>query len=131
MVRDESNIMKIGRAAIFLSLAASSAGCNTVYPDPAIPYLQRTDTITLGAGNAQNVNAATHTIDPWPPYAGNRSIPGNGTRMVGAVERYQIGGQPQGSGGAANAAGSAPQSAGTGAPALTPLSPITPGASSD
>ena len=52
-VRDESNNMKIARAAIFLSLAASSAGCNTVYPDPAIPYVQRTDTITLGAGNAK------------------------------------------------------------------------------
>lgn len=131
MVRDESNIMKIARAAIFLSLAASSAGCNTVYPDPAIPYVQRTDTITLGAGNAQNVNAATQTIDPWPPYAGNRSIPGNGTRMVGAVERYQTGGKTQGAGGAANPGSSAPQSGGSGPPTLTPLSPITPNATSE
>ena len=39
--------------------------------------------------NAKNVNAATHVIDPWPRYVGNRRIPGNGERMSGAVERYR------------------------------------------
>src|SRR5260221_14611889 len=57
--------------------------------DPAAQYLQRSDKITLSAGNAKEVNAATHVIDPWPPYVGNRRIPGNGERMVGAVERYR------------------------------------------
>ena len=52
-------------------------------------YIQRSDTIALGAGNAKNVNAATHVIDPWPRYVGNRHIPGNGERMAGAVERYR------------------------------------------
>jgi len=52
-------------------------------------YIQRSDTITLGAGNAKDANAATHVIDPWPPYVGNRRIPGNGERMSGAVERYR------------------------------------------
>jgi hypothetical protein len=28
-------------------------------------------------------------IDPWPPGVGDRRIPANGERMVGAVERYQ------------------------------------------
>jgi hypothetical protein len=57
--------------------------------DPFAQYLQRSTKITLGAGNAKEVNAATHVIDPWPPNVGNRRIPANGERMVGAIERYQ------------------------------------------
>jgi hypothetical protein len=57
--------------------------------DPFAQYLQRSDTITLGAGNAKDVNAITHMIDPWPRYVGNRRIPGNGERMTGAIERYR------------------------------------------
>src|SRR5262249_37086355 len=49
------------------------------------------DKITLGAGNAKAVNAATHIIDPWPRYVGNRRIPGNGDRLSRAVERYRQG----------------------------------------
>ena len=48
-------------------------------------YFQRSDTVTLGAGNAKAVNAATHVIDPWPRYVGNRRIPGNGDRLSRAV----------------------------------------------
>jgi hypothetical protein len=119
--------MNIIRLTIVMGLAAAGGGCTTVYPDPAIPYVQRTDTVTFGAGNAQDVNAAAHTIDPWPPYVGNRRIPGNGTRMVGAVERYEGGGKTQTPGSSANTAGSASPSGATGAPQLFPLSPITPG----
>lgn len=57
--------------------------------DIVAPYLQRTDSIAAGAGNAKAVNSVTHMLDPWPPYAGNRRIPGNGERMSGAVERYR------------------------------------------
>ena len=52
-------------------------------------YIQRSDTITFGAGEAKEVNSATHVIDPWPPYVGNRRIPGNGERMSDAVQRYR------------------------------------------
>jgi hypothetical protein len=52
-------------------------------------YLRRIDPIFPGAGDARDVNAVTHMIDPWPPYVGNRRIPANGERMVGAVERYR------------------------------------------
>jgi hypothetical protein len=52
-------------------------------------YLQRSDKITLSAGNAKEVNTATHFIDPWPRNVGNRRIPGNGERMAGAAERYR------------------------------------------
>ena len=54
-------------------------------------YFQRSDKITLGAGDAKDVNAATHVIDPWPRYVGNRRIPGNGDRLSRAVERYRQG----------------------------------------
>lgn len=115
-----------------MGLAVTASGCTTVYPNPAIPYVQRTDTVIFGAGNAQDVNAATQTIDPWPRYVGDRRIPANGARMVGAVERYEGSGrtQTQAPGGAANGAGGAPPSGATGAPSLYPLSPVTPGGSS-
>jgi len=65
-------------------------GCwSGIYENPAAQYVNRSDTITLSAGNAKDVNAATHVIDPWPPGVGNRRIPASGGRMVGAVERYQ------------------------------------------
>jgi hypothetical protein len=59
------------------------------WDDPSEHYLQRTDTITIGAGDAKEVNAATHMIDPWPRYVRNKRIPANGQRMVGAIERYR------------------------------------------
>ena len=52
-------------------------------------YFQRSDTITTGAGNAKEVNAAIHVIDPWPRYSGNRRIHANGARMTGAIQRYR------------------------------------------
>jgi hypothetical protein len=58
------------------------------WDDIFAPYEQRLDTATTSSGNAQNVNAATQMITPWPPYVRNRRIPGDGARMVGAVERY-------------------------------------------
>ena len=53
------------------------------------PYFQRRDSITPGAGNAKDLNAVTHMIDPWPRHARDRRIPANGERMTGAVERYR------------------------------------------
>ena len=52
-------------------------------------YTQRADTVTLSAGNAQEVNSRIHVIDPWPRYVGNTRILANGERMAGAVERYR------------------------------------------
>jgi hypothetical protein len=59
------------------------------WDDIFAPYRQRIDSATTSSGNAANVNAATHVINPWPPYARQRHIPGDGARMVGAVERYR------------------------------------------
>jgi len=119
--------MKVFRQTILICLAATGSGCITEYPNPATPYVQRIDTVTFGAGDAQDVNTATQMIDPWPPYVGNRRIPGNGSRMVGAVERYE-GGKTQTPGGSTNAASSSSPTGAGGAPPLYPLYPITPGA---
>ena len=77
----------IGWAAFAATLAGSGAWAWD--QDPAAQYFERKDTIVSGAGDARDVNAATQIIDPWPPYVGNRHIPGNGQRMTGAVERYR------------------------------------------
>src|SRR5262245_52397324 len=59
--------------------------------NPFATYFQRSDKITLWEGDAKAVNTATHVIDPWPRYVGNRRIPGNGDRLSRAVERYRQG----------------------------------------
>ena len=99
--------MHIGRALGSLVLATTLSGCwSGIYENPAAQYVARTDTVTLSAGNAKDVNAATHVIDPWPRNVRDRRINGNGDRMVGAVQRYQrpqngrAPGQGQGSPGA-------------------------------
>ncbi len=77
---------------IVLAALAAGLGCTSALAwdqDPFAQYLQRSDTVTLDAGNAKETNAVTHVIDPWPRYVGNRRIPGNGQRLTGAVERYR------------------------------------------
>ena len=59
--------------------------------DPFQMYFQRSDKITLWEGDAKSVNAATHVIDPWPRYVGNRNIPVSGDRLSRAVTRYNQG----------------------------------------
>jgi hypothetical protein len=83
------------RTAAALALAAACGGCWTgVYENPGAEYLHRSDTITLSAGNAKDVNAMTHIIDPWPRHVANRRIPGHGERMAHAIERYKSGQAP-------------------------------------
>lgn len=80
---------RIAIALLFLTLG----GCmRTGAYDSTRPYLhytQRTDTITMTAGNDQAVNTRVQEIDPWPRYVGNTRIPVSGQRMAGAVERYR------------------------------------------
>src|SRR5262245_65670608 len=77
-------------AAVLLSGLASSAA-SAWDQDPFAMYLQRSYSVTLGAGDAKAVNAATHVIDPWPRYVGNRNIPVSGDRLSRAVTRYNQG----------------------------------------
>jgi hypothetical protein len=57
-------------------------------------YFQRSDTITLSAGDAKQVNAVTHTIHPWPSYVGDRRIVSQAAKTQGAITRYRRGSQP-------------------------------------
>jgi hypothetical protein len=78
-----------------LPLLAAAGGCiqTTSRYDPGVDYVQeyaqRSEKITLSAGNAKEANAQIHTIDPWPRYVGDKRIPASGQRMAGAVERYR------------------------------------------
>jgi hypothetical protein len=86
---------KIARLLCCLPPLAAAGGCmQTVSPyDPGVDYVQqyaqRSQKVTLSAGNAAETNAAIHIVDPWPRYVANKRIPANGQRMVGAVERYR------------------------------------------
>jgi hypothetical protein len=77
---------KFARTAVAAVIAAPAlllAGC---YEDD---YLSRRDTVTLGAGDASATNAATHTIDPWPPQSKNTNINVDGARVQVGMDRYQ------------------------------------------
>jgi hypothetical protein len=86
-----------GPTLISILLAASCGACapptvvatpQIYYPEDAYQeYTQRSDKVTLSAGDAAEVNARVQVIDPWPPYVADRRIPADGQRMAGAVER--------------------------------------------
>jgi hypothetical protein len=75
--------------AVFAAAALATSSAFAWDQDFFGMYFHRSDTITMSAGNAQDTNAATHVIDPWPRYVGNRNIPANGERMARAIERYR------------------------------------------
>jgi hypothetical protein len=119
--------MKWPAALILAGSAVSLGACNGLYGDDELArYVQRSDKVTLSAGDAKDVNATTHTLDPWPPGVTNRRIPANGERMVHAIERYRRGpaqaapANPVAAIGAAPAPGAA---AGAEAPPAAPAGP--------
>jgi hypothetical protein len=71
-------------------------------------YLERRDTVTLGAGDAQNWNKVVHTAEPWPRYVMDTHIPGDGQRTAVVIRRYSTGtGGAESSQAAGSAAGGA------------------------
>lgn len=106
-----------------------SYSCNAqVLDDPFSDYLQRGVTISLGAGNAADANAAIQTIDPWPRYVGNTRIPGNGRRAVDSVERMYRVPNPFGREGSAGGSSGTPSATlSVGAGPSTPMQPISSG----
>lgn len=64
-------------------------GLSGCYREDRYRYLAHSDTVTLGAGNANAVNAATQTIDPWPPESKDAQIDQDGKRAHIAVKRYE------------------------------------------
>ena len=69
--------------------ALSLGGCYGLAGDDEMSrYLQRSDTMTMSAGDAKQVNAVTHTINPWPRYVWDRRIATDARRTGAAVQRY-------------------------------------------
>jgi hypothetical protein len=111
---------------------ANFYGCTTFRcnDDPFTDYLQRGQSIAIGAGNDQEANQAIQTITPWPGYVGDRRIPMQGRQGVDAIQHmYRVPdpfGQP-GPGGAAPGAGSpAVGSQGGSSPTGLPVTPMQP-----
>jgi type IV pilus biogenesis protein CpaD/CtpE len=73
---------------ILAAFAAGLAGCMHT-EDPITQYSERTDKLTMSAGNSNDSNVAIQMIDPWPRVSANRQIPTDGSRMAGAYERYR------------------------------------------
>ena len=63
-------------------------------------YLDRRDTVSLGAGNAIATDQVTHMVDPWPRASAKRDIAFDGNKMESAFERYRTNQviQPKGTG---------------------------------
>lgn len=79
--------MSIRYIAVFSPLLLG--GCYGLYGhDEMDRYFQRSETITMSAGDAKQVNAVTHTINPWPGYVGDRRIVTDARRTGSAVARY-------------------------------------------
>ncbi len=71
------------RGIAMAALATMTAGCDD--------YLDRRETITLGAGDANAVNRATQTIDRWPQAARHDRWLSDGERGRRAVQAYRNG----------------------------------------
>jgi len=69
--------------SLILLIAAASGlgGC--------ADYLDRRDTLTQGSGDAIASLRAEQMEDPWPVYADNRRIQGNGAVAAAANKRYE------------------------------------------
>jgi hypothetical protein len=122
-------------AITMLGIMTAAQPCRAQYiDDPFSDYLQRSDSILIGAGNANDANAAIHTINPRPPYARNTHIHTTGRQGVDAVEQmYRVpnpfASQGTAASGTTNITGSGPSgsSSATVTSTGTPLAPISSG----
>jgi hypothetical protein len=70
--------------ALIVLAGALTAGCSDI-------YLDRRETVALGADDHIAVNRVAQMVDPWPRYVDKREIAFSGEKMQGAVERYRTG----------------------------------------
>jgi hypothetical protein len=70
--------------AVLVVLGTTLAACSEIYVD-------RRETVSLGAGDAIASNKVTMMTDPWPRHSANKQIAFNGERMQASVERYRHG----------------------------------------
>ena len=83
--------MRLAPTLLLWMAAVALGGCRTYGNDEGARYLQRKDTVTLGAGDASRANAVAQTLHPWPPGVGDRRIPMQGTRAARAMDCYKQG----------------------------------------
>jgi ABC-type uncharacterized transport system auxiliary subunit len=83
-----TSISRLTSLTLLTALATGLAGCMHA-EDPVTQYIQRSDKVTLSAGNANQANLAIHMVDPWPRASADRRIPANGQRMSDTYERYR------------------------------------------
>jgi len=69
--------------AAAVALGTLLAGCSDI-------YLDRRETIALGADDAVAANTVEQMVDPWPRHSNNNNIAFNGERMQRAVECYRV-----------------------------------------
>ena len=78
-------------AAGLIGLLLPSLANAQMVDDPFSDYLQRSQGISTGVGNANATNEAIQTITPWPPRVGDRRIHLQGRQAVDAIERmYRV-----------------------------------------
>lgn len=81
--------LKIGpRLSAIVAIAAmlSISGCAE---SDLHQYLGHSDSLTVGAGNAQAANRAIHEVDHWPESSRRTAIDMDGKRAALAAERYR------------------------------------------
>jgi hypothetical protein len=84
------------RNCLMVLITLPLAGCYGLHGhDEMDRYFQRSDTITMSAGNAKQVNAVAHTITPWPSYVYDRRLVYDAHRVGGAVKRYGVQQRPR------------------------------------
>jgi hypothetical protein len=82
-MRKPLNLKKIASVSGLVLLTFTLQGC---WDDS---YTARRDSVTGSFGDANAVNQATQTVDPWSPNAKNSSIDSNGKRAAAAAQRYE------------------------------------------
>lgn len=119
-------LIAVGLIGLLPSMASAQ-----MVDDPFSDYLQRSQGISTGAGNANDANEAIQTITPWPPYVGDRRLRLEGRQGVETIERmYKVPDpfqQQQGAGTPGGTPSGGPSGTSpTGSP-VTPMQPISGG----
>jgi hypothetical protein len=126
--------LAIAVGLVGIVIAPHLANAQALVDDPFSDYLQRGQSIFLGAGNANEANEAIQSITPWPRYVFKRHVRVQGRQAVESIERMYRVPDPfvqQGAGTGApgsdtSTTGASAGTSPTGAP-VTPMQPISSG----
>jgi hypothetical protein len=77
------------RNCLVLLVSLPLAGCYGLYGNDEFDrYFQRSNTITMTAGDAKQVNGVAQTVHPWPYYVNDNRLAYDARRAGSAVQRY-------------------------------------------